>query len=106
MRSTGTEKDWVRAAAVPPPEFMSRATCRREDLFRELDFLVADLGEADQLLNSGVRRRVTRIRALASSLIPKPPDPFRCGNCPGIGFRSRDALVEHLELLGHKEAHQ
>lgn len=104
MKSTGTERDWLRAADVPPPEFTSRATCSREDLFRELDFLIADLGEADKLLDSRVRRRVTRIRALASTLIPKPAAGFRCATCRTLEFKTRDALLTHLELLGHKEA--
>lgn len=103
MKSTGTERDWLRAAEVPPPEFTAKGTCGRDDLFRELDYLVADLGAADKLLDSRVRRRVTRIRALASTLIPKPPTPFRCADCRGLEFKSRSALITHLELLGHKE---
>lgn len=103
MKSTGTERDWLRAAEIPPPEFTSRSTCNREDLFRELDFLVEDLTKADEMLRCNVRRRVTRIRALASTLIPKPPrlvcgfeyQDFACG----ITFSTEAARREHQELV-------
>lgn len=86
----------------PDTALFHRSRVTRNDLFRELDYLVEDLGMADALLRREVRRRVTRIRALASTLIPKEPDPHVCG-C-GIRFRSRASLNDHLALLGHKEA--
>jgi hypothetical protein len=102
-QSTGSEKDWLDAARTPPAEFTSRSTCSREDLFRELDFLVQDLGMADKLLNSAVRRRVTRIRALASTLIPKQSRlvcgyEYADGVC-GIEFASEWARAAHQELI-------
>lgn len=100
MKSTNPEHP---SKDLPPdPALFTRSRSTRNDLFRELDYLVEDLGVGDALLRRDVRRRVTRIRALAATLIPKEPVPFRCG-C-GIAFRGRAGLVEHLELLGHKEA--
>lgn len=107
-QSTGTERDWLRSASVPPPEFTSKATCTREDLFRELDFLVEDLTRADELLRTNVRRRVTRIRALASTLVPKQAklvcgyaymDGPRVKHVCGQQFTSESARAAHRELI-------
>jgi hypothetical protein len=101
VKSAGSERDWLEAARIPPAEFTSKATCSREDLFRELDFLVQDLSDGDELLRSQVRRRVTRIRALASTLIPKPP-VFVCGFDYGNGDVCRIQFATDIARRAHQ----
>ncbi len=105
-----SERAWLKAAEIPPPEFTSKGSCSRTDLLRELDFLVKDIGTADRLLDSRVRRRVTRIRSLVATLVPKPSPEHVCDHfytddvwCQ-LSFKSLDALNEHRRVVHHEGA--
>jgi hypothetical protein len=103
----GTERDWLNAAATPRAWTTHPGKATREDLFNATDLLTQTLGQRDALLDSAVRMRITEIRSLAATLIPKP-ERFKCDYiyehegrqivC-GIAHGSTDALATHKHYV-------
>lgn len=97
--SDWSERDRFKAAATPRAWTTNPGKVTREDLFNAIDLLGRQIHQADHILNPAIRARLTEIRSLAATLIPKKSD-YVCGHDYGsmkcrIHCHSEAALAEH-----------
>ena len=106
MTADWSERDRLESALTPRAWTTNPGKVTREDLFNAIDLLGKQLAEKDALMDSAIRARLTEIRSLAATLVPKRP-ALVCGySVPGCGnvkcqirCGSESSMAEHRERV-------
>lgn len=91
------ERERWRAALTPDPHTLRRDQLLRKDVWVTIDRLEKRLVYSDEIWDSALRKDLTNLRAMLSTLLPDDPPVHVCPkvNC-GIRYRSERKLAEHV----------
>ena len=98
-----SERDRFKAARTPREWTTNPSRVTREDLFNAIDLLGKQIAQRDLHMDSGIRARLTEIRSLAATLIPKNDLAYVCDHDYGNKIRCQIRCESLASLAEHRE---